>query len=107
MVSTFSLTKSCLTLLRKKNKMSFQLIPNLFMRCSNFFREIKETEENDFTNILFLPKGKGKKKILTRLEVKKILTRGKVNKILARAAKPQGQEFFYLPKGKNFLPPEG
>ena len=58
-------------------------------------------------NILFLPKGKGKNKILTRLEVKKILTRGKVNKILARAAKPQGQEFFYLPKGKNFLPPEG
>ena len=36
-------------------------------------------------NILFLTKGKGKNKILTR---------GKVYKILARAAQPQGQEFF-------------
>ena len=55
-------------------------------------------------NIMFLTKGAGKNKILTRLKgIWKILTRGKGNKILARAAKPQGQEFFCLPKVKNFL----
>ena len=66
-----------------------------------------------FTRILFLPKGAGKNKILTLLEVK-ILTLGKVKKFLPlrlrRAGKnfinlPAGKNFFYLQAGKNFILP--
>ena len=53
-------------------------------------------------NILFLPKGKGKNKILTRLEVKKFLPAGR-KKILARAAVGRkGKNFFTFPRVRMF-----
>ena len=49
--------------------------------------------DGQITRILFLPKGAGKNKILTLLEVKNSYPwEGK--KILALAASPRGQEFY-------------
>ena len=57
-------------------------------------------------NILFLTKGKGKNKILTRLEVKKFLPAGRLIKFLPARRSRKGKNF-YLPKGKNFYLQKG
>ena len=60
----------------------------------------KSSEKNQ--NILFLPKGKGKNKILTRLEVKKFLPAGRLIKFLPARRSRKGKNFFTFPRVRIF-----